>query len=130
MVLLNLNSGMNSLGKKTITQQSLHQKMLKAGAIIDQEYHLDITISALAKKVQLSEFHFARCFREVFSVSPYQYYLNKKIARSAEMLLSSVMDVSQISLELGFSEVSSFSKSFKRRFGVSPVLFRKTMGRS
>ena len=111
--------------KKDSTQKDLYSKLLKAKELMDNDTKGALSMSGLAREATLSEFHFYRCFKEAFGTSPYQYYLNRKANKAAFLVLSSGMDLTQIAHELGFSELSTFSRFFKKRLGLSPAAYKK-----
>jgi AraC family transcriptional regulator len=118
---------MKALGKKESTQQYLLARLCMAKQFIDDNLIQECSVAQLAKEVRLSEFHFSRCFKEVFGMSPYQYYLTRKIHCSAELLTRPGMDLTGVSLEMGFSELSTFSKRFKKVYGMAPLQYKKSV---
>jgi len=90
------------------------------------ESHLNepITLKKLSDIACLSPFHFSRVFSALTGKSPIQYVLRKKIAKSKIMLLYSNKSVSLISEELGFADISHFSRLFLKIEGISPKKFR------
>ena len=118
---------MKALGKKESTQRYLLARLSMAKQFIDENLIQECSVAQLAREVKLSEFHFSRCFKEVFGMSPYQYYLTRKIHCSAEMLTRPGMDLTGVSLEMGFSELSTFSKRFKKVYGMAPLQYKKAV---
>jgi len=90
------------------------------------EAHLNetITLNMLSKEACLSPFHFSRVFSALTGKSPIQYVLQKKIEKSKIMLLYTNKTISLISEELGFADISHFSRSFHKIEGLSPKKFR------
>lgn len=115
------------LGKKTVTQAGLSVKLGKAKTLIDEGGGDGLSVAMLAREAGLSESHFSRCFKELFGVSPYRYCLEKKIHRSAHLLVSSQLALTAIAHELGFSELSAFSRRFKKIYGMSPLMYKRAM---
>jgi AraC-like DNA-binding protein len=64
-------------------------------------------------------------FKKVVGVSPHQYILSKRLELGKELLEKKQMPVSAAALESGFADVFSFSKAFRKHFGVSPTHFSK-----
>lgn len=84
----------------------------------------DFRISRLSDMVGLSEKHFRRLFMDAYHMTPYQFLLDFRI-RNAEALLSNTSkSISDIAVQCGFSDVYSFSHSFKTHIGVSPAHYR------
>ena len=60
-------------------------------------------------------------------MSPFDYYLKKKLSKAKLMLQSYNMTVKEISDKLCFADEHYFSGLFKRKVGVSPSEFRKLL---
>lgn len=90
---------------------------------------LNHTISYYSKLVNMSQSHFAHCFKKKFGVSPIQYQ-KCIILNKAKDLLNTSMSINEISLELGYNDVSIFSKAFKKATGLSPLNYRKKFSKN
>lgn len=81
-------------------------------------------ISDLAAVVNMSEKHFRRIFSEAYKKTPYIFLQEFRINKAEILLLNSSKSVSDIALQCGFSDVYSFSHSFKKHNGISPSEYR------
>jgi AraC-like DNA-binding protein len=81
------------------------------------------SLSSMAREVGMSPFHFARTFSELTGQSPHQYLLKLRLRHAATMLRDGA-SVTQSALDSGFENLSHFSRTFRRRFGVSPSSYR------
>ncbi len=93
------------------------------------EEHLDepIPLTALAKLVHLSSYYFCRAFKQSFGIPPHRYHINRRIERAKTLLADRVSSVTEIALELGFSETSSFSAAFRHTTGITPTEYRRAL---
>jgi AraC-like DNA-binding protein len=73
----------------------------------------------------LSRSHFYQVFKDCTGVSPYQYHLQLRIRRATELLRGSALSVKQIAAILKFNSAYQFSKTFKKKTGVSPSQCRR-----
>lgn len=91
------------------------------------EEHLaeNISITALAELARLSPFHFARAFKQSFNVPPHRYLSARRIERAKELLIQPELSVTQIGLNVGFADTSSFTTAFRKHSGVTPTAFRR-----
>ena len=105
--------------------QQLRQRLLNAKDFIDNNCCSDISLERIATEAYLSEFYFVRLFKEVFGTSPYQYYLMAKMQVAAELLKTTDQPVGAIGEKVGFKDIYSFSRSFKRIMKASPTAFRE-----
>jgi AraC-like DNA-binding protein len=77
-------------------------------------------IKALSKEFNMSDSNLKRHFRIVYGKNIYEYYLEKKMTLAREMILNEGKPVSIVAYSLGYEKVSSFSKAFKKMYGVVP----------
>lgn len=84
-----------------------------------------ISIQDLADKFSLSKSQINKIFKDKFNVSPYTYFLDKKIATSKLILKQSDVSIDEISVELSFNDRNHFSKIFTQKVGMSPAFYRK-----
>lgn len=91
------------------------------------ELHLDqnISLDQLANIAHFSPFHFHRIFKFLTNETPNAYILRRRIEKAANEILHSHKSLQEIGLEVGFCDASSFSRSFKKYYHVSPTDFKK-----
>ena len=80
-------------------------------------------ISVLAREFNISASTLKRHFKNIFNRSIYDYYLNQKMALGMAMLEEKKSSVSEVAYKLGYQKVNSFSKIFKKHFGILPSQF-------
>jgi AraC family transcriptional regulator len=90
------------------------------------EAHLaqPLLLSDLAAQVALSEYHFARMFRQSMGVAPHQFVMQRRMVRAKDLLLNSTLPLTDIALACGFSSASHFSNRFKAAKGLTPSQLR------
>jgi AraC family transcriptional regulator len=84
----------------------------------------DITLDALAELAEMPVGAFIQAFRKSFHTTPYQFVLDRRIARAQTLLLTTAQSITQIAGTVGFSTPNHFATAFKRRVGVSPRVYR------
>ncbi len=77
-------------------------------------------MNEVAVASNLSEFHFFRSFRQAYRITPYQYVLNKRLTCAMELLQKGNISVTEVSMHCNFPDLFTFSKAFKRRYGIPP----------
>ncbi|MDE6767783.1 MAG: helix-turn-helix transcriptional regulator, partial [Eubacterium sp.] len=60
-----------------------------------------------------------------YGMTPYQYYLERKIDAAKVYLVHTNMSIGDISKVLHYADQQYFSSSFKNATGYSPLEFRK-----
>lgn len=86
----------------------------------------NLTLTQLATIVQLSEYHFARLFKQSTGKAPHQFQLKCRIERAQKLLLQD-MAIADVAQATGFSSQSHLNYHFKRRVGITP---KQYLGRS
>jgi AraC family transcriptional regulator len=92
---------------------------------INEYFGQDIRLRQLAQVAGLSEYHFARSFRQSTGATPHQYLLQIRIDRAKSLLLQPEWSILQISGAIGFRDPSRFAKVFREMVGVGPAEWRR-----
>ena len=92
---------------------------------LSREVEKNPSISELARKCNVSEVYLRRRFKEVMGVSPAKYRNGIRLDKAVSYLTFGDISVQEISDALGYATVSHFIKEFKKRFGVSPLQYKK-----
>jgi AraC family transcriptional regulator len=87
--------------------------------------HLDqnIALAELANVAHLSEFHFARLFKQTTGLPPHQFVIHQRVERAKRLITAGRLSLAQIAIDVGFSDQSQLSRHFKRLVGVTPKRF-------
>ena len=83
-----------------------------------------LSLADLAQIAELSEYHFARMFKQSMGVAPHQYVMNARLIRAESLLRHTALDMTTIALDCGFSSTSHFSHRFKSLRGMAPSALR------
>ncbi len=78
----------------------------------------------LAGMARMSPYHFLRTFRAVTGVTPHQWLLRARLRDAAERLATTSTPVTNVALDIGFDDLSNFTRSFRVEFGASPREYR------
>jgi AraC-like DNA-binding protein len=98
--------------------------LLRAKDLIDGRYFEPLDVASLARAAGLSRAHFSREFSRAFGESPHRYLLTRRMERAAALLRNTDRTVVDICLMVGLSGVGSFTTSFRRMYGLSPLEYR------
>jgi AraC-like DNA-binding protein len=110
---------------KLETRKELLRRVCIGKQFMDDNFLMINDISEVAVASNLSEFHFFRSFKQAFGITTYQYILNKKLELARRMLHDKNTSITTIASICSFPDLFTFSKAFKRRFGVSPSQSQK-----
>ncbi len=123
-VLMNI---LNKLAAKEYRPDDSFIIAARAKELFDDAVFANITVEEVTKQLFVSKTILTREFKIMYGMSPYHYYLNKKLSQAKLMLHNSNMSVKEISDKLCFADEHYFSGLFKRKVGVSPSDFRKML---
>lgn len=112
----------NSIKNKSSKLKELIQV---AVSYIDNNYERDISLKDIAQYVFLSTSYFTRAFKEEKGISPINYLLKTRVERAKELLKDSTLKISDIALNVGFSNQQRFNDIFKKNVKMTPLKYRK-----
>lgn len=91
---------------------------------IDLNYYRDINLVDFSEKYHLTKEYLSKQFKEQNGCGIYEYMLNFRMQKAAEMLCCSKEKIQYISECVGYSDSNYFSRAFKNYYGVSPKEYR------
>ncbi len=80
----------------------------------------EITIQQACDSLGISTSYLARVFKNTFGITPRQYFNVLKINKSLTVIKGDVVNLSTVSLNMGFSDQSHFTNVFKRFMRITP----------
>jgi AraC family transcriptional regulator len=101
----------------------------RATDLVHARYLGPVGLAALAEEVDVHPSHLARCFTRFHGCSVGELVRRLRLEHARELLAASERALSEIALSTGFADQSHFTRTFKRRFGVSPGEYRRVHGR-
>jgi transcriptional regulator GlxA family with amidase domain len=95
-------------------------------ALLLMEQHLadPLSVVEIAAHLKISARQLERLFHERLSESPQESYMSIRLKHAKWMLENTELSSAAIAAELGFVDGSHLSRSFKSRFGTTPIAFR------
>lgn len=94
---------------------------------LENHYHdYNLNIKQLADVSGVSEVYFRKMFTEIYGIPPKKYINLIRISKAKELLLSDEISMQQISEEVGFHDVYSFCKAFRKANDCTPTEYRKS----
>ena len=89
----------------------------------------DLSLQAVAKHVVISPIHFHNCFKSAIGQTLHEYVEEQRIKAAVNLLLTTNLTLTQISLQCGFSSQSYFSYVFKRKMKTTPRKYVEQINR-
>ncbi|HEX6077485.1 MAG TPA: helix-turn-helix transcriptional regulator [Micromonosporaceae bacterium] len=87
-----------------------------------------LTIDDMARTAMFSKFHFTRIFQRVTGLSPGRFLSAMRLQKAQELLVTTSLNVADISYQVGYNSVGTFSSRFARSVGLSPTEYRQHGG--
>lgn len=101
------------------------QPVFQVVEYIRSHYSEPLSIPDIAERFGFSQRQLERRFSETFRASPRQYLVRLRVLIACEKLRVTDAPISEIALDCGFYDHSSFVHHFKRALGVTPLTYRK-----
>lgn len=86
-----------------------------------------LTLKQLSEKSLISVAKIRKLFYEKHTCSPMQYFNQLKLEAAVELMCNTALSYSEIAARLGFSSPAYFSRLFKKKMGLSPSEYIKSL---
>jgi AraC-like DNA-binding protein len=110
-------------GAAQATSKTVHH-VLTAQEWIQQRLGEDVSIANWAAVCGLNSDYFSRLFKSHTGMTPKTWLIEARLQRASRLLASQDESVEEVAYHCGFNCPFHFSRSFKRRFGISPNRYR------
>lgn len=87
---------------------------------IDAHLRSPVTVGDIADAVGYSLFHFSRTFNRIVQHTPYDYLMRRRVSESVSDLWDSERLIIDIAYDYQFTNPETFTRAFRRMFGVTP----------
>jgi AraC-like DNA-binding protein len=104
--------------------EELNRRMLRARDAIDRSYAQPLDVPSLAQVAHVSEAHFIRTFRATFGETPHRYLQRRRVERAMFLLRETERNITDICLDVGFTSLGTFSRTFRDIVGENPTDYR------
>jgi AraC-like DNA-binding protein len=104
--------------------EDTNRRMLRARDAMDRTYAQPLDVPALAAIALVSEAHFIRTFRATFGETPHRYLQRRRVERAMSRLRETDDTVTDICMQVGFTSLGTFSRTFREIVGASPSEYR------
>lgn len=99
----------------------------KAKRLIDENHLAYPSIARIARRVGVSHAHLARQFKKDFGMSPSEYLRRLRVA-DAPLRLARGEEIINVSLDVGYNDLSRFYKQFRQTTNTSPGVCKTLLG--
>ena len=122
-VLSKINSASASCGK--VYGTTLSKATLDAIKEIEANYEKGISLSSLAEHLKISPSYLSRLFKNEVGMGVHEYLTQYRVLMASQHLKNH--SVTDVGFMCGFNDTSHFIATFKKRLGVTPKEYKKTL---
>ena len=94
---------------------------------IELHFSEPISVSELAKLCYFSDYHFMRFFKKHMNMTCVEYINNLRLEKSVELFEQGNDSILDVSLSVGFHNLSYFHRAFKKKYHMTPLSFIKEL---
>lgn len=102
------------------------EKLMALRNLILSDLSQPPSLPALAVAITMSETKLKQLFKQTFGDTIYNYYQKIRMEEAAFLLKQSGYSVSEVGYQLGFSNLSHFSRLFQRHYSITPKKYSTT----
>ncbi len=106
------------------TKDDYIQSVCRVILYIEQNYNKELSLDELSKIASFSKYHFHRIFKSIVGESMGEYIRRVRL-QSTTLQFKTNQKITQIAMNTGYETNASFSKAFKKHFGITPKEFAK-----
>jgi len=114
-------------GRTLGQRRSVFLRLQRVRNYMASSCHLDLDIAGFARMASYSPCHFIRAFSTVFGETPHAVLVEQRLGRAHRLINESALAITEIARASGFENRCAFSRSFKRRFGITATDLREGM---
>lgn len=97
----------------------------KALIYIENNLEQPLSLDSVANSSNISKYYFHRLFSAMMGCSLNQYILSRRLNSSAKLIQNENLSLTDIAYQLNFGTPSSFTRAFKRQYGIAPSSLRE-----
>ena len=116
-----------SLSNQIIVQEEKSEspQIARARAFITEHQDEDVSLSEVAKAVNMSAFYFCKMFKQATGLTFTDYLARIRVEKVKNMLLDPHKRVSEVAFAAGFQSLSQFNRVFRKVAGEAPSAYRE-----
>ena len=96
-----------------------------AKEFIDSHLSTHYSILQIAREVGINEQDLKKGFKELFGKGMFEYLLSERLAIARIKIEDTTKPVKEIAYVAGYKSAGNFSTAFKKKFGKTPLAWRK-----
>ena len=99
---------------------------LRIKEYIDTHYLDDITLSDIAKALNISSYYLSHSCKKYLGSAPMQYIISQRIKEAQKLLINTDLTITEIAFQCGYNNSNYFQSVFNNMVGMPPGKYRKS----
>jgi transcriptional regulator GlxA family with amidase domain len=124
-VYLKRSGGQLQYSQPLLAQTKAKQHFGNLSEWICDNLQSDLTLEALAERIQLSPRHFARKFKATLGLTPSDFVEGLRLDEARWLLENGDDPVNDLAQTVGYKGDDTFRRAFERRYGIAPAEYRR-----
>ena len=112
--------GEDDFSCKFLANEADREKISLAREVLLQHISEPLTIKELSRKAAINECYLKKGFKEMYGTTIFDFYQNQRMEHAKYLLYEKGLNVTDVSMLLGYSSISHFSTAFKKQTGLKP----------
>ncbi len=113
-----------ALNRQTTLGGPTRQLVRRAMSYIQTQFAEPLTREMIADQIGISADYLSDCFRQELGITPIAYIRRCRVRMASELLRNTDLSITQIGMNVGFSDSAHFTHTFLRETGVTPRAYR------
>jgi transcriptional regulator, araC family len=97
----------------------------KINAYVLQNYNRTLTYEKLSEKFYIKITTMKNCYKSVYAETVNDTIIKKRLEVAANLLKDSSLSITEIALQVGYTDHSKFSNAFKKKYQLTPSEYKK-----
>lgn len=123
-LILDLNEYVTKQSNEETTAPAINDKIFEVVQYLNSNYTEKITLTQLSERFFISRYYLSHTFKKVTGFTILNFIQNLRIMKAQQLLCDTDLKIIEIADLVGFTNVSSFGKTFKAITGYSPKSYR------
>jgi len=102
------------------------RRLRRAIEFMHDNFARELALEEIAAAAYLSEYHFARLFKQITGLTPHFYLANLRLERARVLLAETALSINEVAASVGYHSQSHFTKMFKSVAGITPSSYRES----
>jgi transcriptional regulator GlxA family with amidase domain len=128
VVFLKRPGGQSQFSTHLATQIAQRTPIRSAQEYISDNLSADLAVATVASRVGMSARNFSRQFKQEVGMTPADYVEAMRLEAGRRLAEDTNVPMKKIARDIGFHDDVAFRRAFARKFGISPVAYRRSFG--